>query len=184
MAVAALMLSATQVGLAWWIARHSTIRHSVLTQAIVAGLMLTFLLATASSFLLGGQQPPAGVGHPIVDWHSGGTDARPAHLMGGPCAAVGALGGLGTAAGAAIPPGRVADRRGVGLRAAVGATCGKRSAIARPDPNLSSHGCRREHDLLWPGVVRTYGVSLCGAHDGLKQLLVSDLHCTEGTSMT
>ncbi len=82
MAVAALMLSATQVGLAWWIARHSTIRHSVLTQAIVAGLMLTFLLATASSFLLGGQQPPAGVGHPIVDWHSGGTDARPAHFLG------------------------------------------------------------------------------------------------------
>lgn len=82
MAVAAVMLTATQVVLAWWIARHSTSRHTVLTQAVVAGLVLTFLLATVSGFLLGGQQPPAGVGLPIVGWHIGGTDARPAHFLG------------------------------------------------------------------------------------------------------
>ena len=82
MAVAALMLTATQVVLAWWIARHSTSRHTVLTRAIVAGLVLTFLLAAASGFLLGGQQPPAGVGLPIVGWHIGGADARPAHFLG------------------------------------------------------------------------------------------------------
>ncbi len=82
MAVAAVMLTATQVVLAWWIARHSTSRHTVLTQAIVAGLALTFLLATASGFLLGGQQPPAGAGLPIVGWHIGGGDTRPAHFLG------------------------------------------------------------------------------------------------------
>lgn len=82
MAVAAVMLTATQVVLAWWIARHSTSRHTVLTQAIVAGLVLTFVLATASGFLLGGQQPPAGVGLPFVGWHIGGADSRPAHFLG------------------------------------------------------------------------------------------------------
>jgi hypothetical protein len=82
MAVAAVTLTATQVVLAWLIARRSTTRHTVLTQAVVAGLVLTFLLATASGFLLGGQQPPAGVGLPIVGWHIGGGDARPAHFLG------------------------------------------------------------------------------------------------------
>jgi len=82
MAVAAVMLTATQMILAWWIARHSASRHTVLTQAIVAGLVLTFFLATASGFLLGGQQPPASVGLPIVGWHIGGADTRPAHFLG------------------------------------------------------------------------------------------------------
>lgn len=82
MAVAAVTLTATQVVLAWLIARHSTTRHTVLTQAVVAGLVLTFVLATVSGFLLGGQQPPAGVGLPIVGWHIGGADARPAHFLG------------------------------------------------------------------------------------------------------
>jgi len=54
----------------------------VLTQAVVVGLVLTFLLATFSGFLLGGLQPPAGMGLPIVGWHIGGPDARPAHFLG------------------------------------------------------------------------------------------------------
>lgn len=82
MALAAVMLTATQVVLAWLIARHSATRHTVMTQAVVAGLVLTFLLATASGFLLGGQQPPAGMGLPVVGWHLGGGDARPAHFLG------------------------------------------------------------------------------------------------------
>lgn len=82
MAVAAVMLTATQVVLAWLIARHSTTRHTVLTQAVVVGLVMTFLLATVSGFLLGGLQPPAGVGLPIVGWHIGSADARPAHFLG------------------------------------------------------------------------------------------------------
>jgi hypothetical protein len=82
MALAAVMLTATQAVLAWLIARHSTTRDTVLTQAVVVGLVLTFLLATVSGFLLGGRQPPAGMGLPIVGWHIGGPDARPAHFLG------------------------------------------------------------------------------------------------------
>jgi hypothetical protein len=82
MAAAAVMLTATQAVLAWLIARHGTTRTTVLTQAVVVGLVLTFLLATVSGFLLGGRQPPAGMGLPIVGWHIGGADARPAHFLG------------------------------------------------------------------------------------------------------
>jgi hypothetical protein len=82
MALAAVLLTATQVVLAWLIACHSATRHSVQTQAVVVGLVLTFVLATISGFMLGGQQPPAGVGLPIVGWHIGGADARPAHFLG------------------------------------------------------------------------------------------------------
>ena len=82
MAVAAVLLTATQAVLAWLIARHCTTRHTVLTQAVVVGLVLTFLLATISGFLLGGRQAPAGMGLPILGWHIGGADARPAHFLG------------------------------------------------------------------------------------------------------
>jgi hypothetical protein len=82
MAVAAVMLTATQAVLAWLMARHSTTRGTVFTQAVVVGLVLTFVLATVSGFHLGGQQPPAGMGLPIVGWHIGGPDARPAHFLG------------------------------------------------------------------------------------------------------
>lgn len=82
MALAAVMLTATQAALAWLIARHSATRDTVFTQAVVLGLLLTFVLATASGFLLGGQQPPAGAGLPLVGWHIGGPDARPAHFLG------------------------------------------------------------------------------------------------------
>ena len=82
MAAAAVLLTATQAVLAWLIARHSATRATVATRAVVAGLVLTFVLATASGFLLGGQQPPAGTGLPVVGWHIGGPDARPAHFLG------------------------------------------------------------------------------------------------------
>jgi len=82
MALAAVMLTATQAVLAWLIARHSATRDTVLTQAVVVGLVSTFLLATVSGFTLGGQQPPAGMGLPIVGWHIAGPDARPAHFLG------------------------------------------------------------------------------------------------------
>lgn len=82
MAMAAVMLTATQGVLAWLIARHSATRGTVFTQAVVLGLLMTFVLATASGFLLGGQQPPAGVGWPVVGWHIGSPDARPAHFLG------------------------------------------------------------------------------------------------------
>lgn len=82
MAVAAVGLTATQALLAWLIARHSPVHDTVFGRSVVIGLLLTFVLATASGFLLGGQQPPAGVGLPVVGWHLDQADARPVHFMG------------------------------------------------------------------------------------------------------
>lgn len=82
MALAAVGLTATQALLAWLIARHAPTRSTVATRAVVIGLALTFVLATASGFLLGGQQPPPGVGLAGLGWHLGQADARPAHFLG------------------------------------------------------------------------------------------------------
>jgi hypothetical protein len=82
MAVAAVALTATQAVLAWLIARHSSTRGDVATQAVVIGLALTFVLSTWSGFALGAVQPPAGTGLPLLGWHLGQPDARPAHFLG------------------------------------------------------------------------------------------------------
>jgi len=83
MAVAAVLLTGTQAVLAWQIYRHSPQRPlPVATQAVLAGLVLTFVLSTVSGFMLGGHQPPAGSGLPIAGWHLGGGDLRPAHFLG------------------------------------------------------------------------------------------------------
>ncbi len=82
MAAAAVALTATQAVLAWLIARHSSTRGEVATQAVVIGLVLTFVLSTWSGFQLGAVQPPAGTGIPVVGWHLGQPDARPAHFLG------------------------------------------------------------------------------------------------------
>lgn len=83
MAVAAVLLTGTQAVLAWQIYRHRAQRPlPVAAQAVLAGLVLTFVLSTVSGFMLGGQQPPAGSGLPIAGWHLGGGDLRPAHFLG------------------------------------------------------------------------------------------------------
>lgn len=83
MAVAAVMLTGTQAFLAWQIFADGTERpRPVATQAVIVGLVLTFVLATATGFMLGASQPPAGVGLPIVGWHLTGGDVRPAHFLG------------------------------------------------------------------------------------------------------
>ncbi len=82
MALAAVGLTATQAVLAWMLLRHSGLGSGTLVQAAVLGLALTFVLATASGFILGAQQPPAGMGWPLVGWHWGQADARPAHFLG------------------------------------------------------------------------------------------------------
>ncbi|MEN9775238.1 MAG: hypothetical protein RL322_2308 [Pseudomonadota bacterium] len=82
MALAAVGLTATQAVLASLIWRHASERDTVFVQSVVAGLLVTFVLATASGFMLGGQQPPPGVGLPVVGWHIGQPDARPAHFLG------------------------------------------------------------------------------------------------------
>lgn len=82
MALAAVGLTASQAWLAWEIWKdQSAAGLSVLTQSVVIGLILTFVLSTISGFLLGGNQPPEGVGLPIVGWHLY-RDIRPSHFLG------------------------------------------------------------------------------------------------------
>jgi len=106
MAIAAVCLTATQALLAWLIARHSPTRSTLTTQAVVIGLVLTFALATASGFMLGGQQPPQGVGLPGLGWHIGQADARPAHSLGVHAQQLLPLAGWLLQRGAAPHPGR------------------------------------------------------------------------------
>jgi hypothetical protein len=75
MGAGALAMTATQPLLAWQIARHGRgDLPSAWRDAVVLGLMLTFLLGAGAGGLLGGIQPPAGAGLPVVGWHMGGGD--------------------------------------------------------------------------------------------------------------
>lgn len=82
MAIAAVGLTATQAWLAWeiWKEQGGAVMP-VKTLGVIIGLVLTFVLSTISGFLLGGNQPPAGQGLPIVGWHLV-KDIRPAHFLG------------------------------------------------------------------------------------------------------
>lgn len=82
MALAAVGLTASQAWLAWEIWKEqSSSGLSVVTLSVVLALLLTFVLSTISGFLLGGNQPPEGVGLPIVGWHLY-RDIRPSHFLG------------------------------------------------------------------------------------------------------
>lgn len=82
MAIAAVGLTASQGWLAWEIWESSDkAQLSVKTWGGITGLTLTFILSTISGFLLGGNQPPAGLGLPIVGWHLY-QDIRPSHFVG------------------------------------------------------------------------------------------------------
>lgn len=82
MGIAAVGLTASQAWLAWeiWKVQNSA-DIPVVTLSVIVGLVLTFLLATVSGFLLGGNQPPPGQGLPIVGWHLH-KDIRPSHFLG------------------------------------------------------------------------------------------------------
>ncbi len=81
MAVAAVGLVASQAWLAWEIWQvKKTDPLTPLTLAVLLGLVLTFVLSTVSGFMLGGQQPMAGVGLPVLGWHAA-QDLRPAHFL-------------------------------------------------------------------------------------------------------
>ena len=82
MGLAAVGLTASQAWLAWEIWQEQ--RGGVIpveTLGVIIGLVLTFVLSTVSGFMLGGNQPPAGQGIPLVGWHLY-KDIRPAHFLG------------------------------------------------------------------------------------------------------
>jgi hypothetical protein len=81
MALAAVGLTASQAWLAWeiWAVRHIS-PLTVSVWGVLIGLTLTFVLSTISGFMLGGHQPPAGQGLPLVGWHLH-QDIRPAHFL-------------------------------------------------------------------------------------------------------
>ena len=82
MALGAVGLTASQGWLAWeiWQSRTTT-PLSVTAWGVITGLVLTLVLSTVSGFMLGGKQPPAGKGLPIVGWHLH-QDVRPSHFLG------------------------------------------------------------------------------------------------------
>jgi hypothetical protein len=82
MAIAAVGLTASQGWLAWEIWKaQGTAPLSATAWGVITGLTLTFVLSTISGFLLGGNQPPAGPGLPLVGWHLH-KDIRPSHFLG------------------------------------------------------------------------------------------------------
>lgn len=83
MGLGALAMTATQPVLAWHIARHGrTDLAPVWREAVVIGLVMTFVLGAGAGGLLGSVQPPSGAGLHVVGWHLGGGDLRPAHFVG------------------------------------------------------------------------------------------------------
>lgn len=83
MGLGAMAMTATQPVLAWRIARHGRADLApVWREAVVIGLVLTFVLGAGAGGLLGSVQPPSGAGWPVVGWHLGGGDLRPAHFVG------------------------------------------------------------------------------------------------------
>ena len=84
MGVGAPVLTATQPMLAWQLYRHpDPALPAVYRQAVLIGLVLTFVLGASVGGILAGQQPPTdGPTLPLLGWSLGGGDLRPAHFAG------------------------------------------------------------------------------------------------------
>lgn len=83
MGAGAVSLMLTQLVLAWQVAHHSRSElHPAWRQAVVLGLVMTFVLGVGAAAPLASAQPPAGAGLPVLGWHLAGGDLRPAHFIG------------------------------------------------------------------------------------------------------
>ena len=84
MGIGALGLTATQPMLAWLLYRHPDPRvPSPVRQAILIGLVLTFVFGAGIGSVLASLQPPSGGATlPLFGWSLGGGDLRPAHFVG------------------------------------------------------------------------------------------------------
>jgi hypothetical protein len=83
MGAVALVMTATQLVLAHQIARHGDPALPVVwREAVVLGLVMTFVLGVGAAAPLGNAPPPSGAGIPFFGWHLGGGDLRPAHFIG------------------------------------------------------------------------------------------------------
>jgi hypothetical protein len=83
MGVGALLMMLTQLVLAQQIARHARVEvDRAWRDAVVLALVMTFVLGVGAAALLASAQPPAGAGVPVLGWHLGGGDLRPAHFIG------------------------------------------------------------------------------------------------------
>jgi hypothetical protein len=82
MGVVAVALTGSQLWLAWVIWTHTSgSALSVTTLGVLTGLVLTFLLSTASGMILAGRQPAPGPGLPVFGWKRY-NDLRPSHFLG------------------------------------------------------------------------------------------------------
>lgn len=83
MGVGAMAMMITQPMLARAIARHAAPGiEPVWRDAVVLGLVMTFVLGVGAAVPLASAQPPSGAGLPVLGWHLGGADLRPAHFIG------------------------------------------------------------------------------------------------------
>jgi hypothetical protein len=84
MGIGATLLTATQPLLGWQLYRHpDPDRPAAYRQAVITGLVLTFVLGAGVGSLLGGLEPPrTGSQVPLLGWALQGGDLRPAHFAG------------------------------------------------------------------------------------------------------